>query len=255
MLLNEIRYPVTFLSTPHLIIIFIFLPVAIFLAFFLSKKYGFSKKIIWIVAIAGMLCEIERLIFFMEETEGGFRLPPDFLPFNLCQFQVILMFILAFSEDIQKHKLLLSFMYPTLVGVAFMGSMIPAAATYHGLLELSTYRYFFFHAMLMFFGLYLYLSRPIQYSLKNYFAGIFFTFSSMAFAVWLNAFFGWDPSVNHMFVVRPPIEGLPILNLNNGWLNYMFDMTWVGFTLITLCYLPVIIRETPKQIRQIIKNR
>ena len=255
MLLNEVRYPVTFLSVPHIIFISILLPTAIFLAFFLSKKFGFTKKIIWACAIIGMFCELERLLFFVTGNENGYRLPPDFLPFNLCQFQVILIFILAFSENVHKHKLLLSFMYPTLVGGAFMGSIIPAAAIYHGLLEIATYRYFFFHAMLMFFGLYIFLSRPIQYDLTNYAAGLFLTFVSMIFAIWLNAFFGWDPGVNHMFVVRPPIDGLPILNFENGWLRYMVDMLWVGLLLITLCYLPVIIREAPKQIKQIINKK
>ena len=92
----NIQYPVTLFSVPHLLFMAVLLPAALLSAFYLSKKCGFTKKIIWICAIIGLLCELERMLFFIEETAGGFRLPGDFLPFNLCPFQVILIFILAF---------------------------------------------------------------------------------------------------------------------------------------------------------------
>lgn len=249
--MHPILHPVKPFSAPHIIIFAVLISCAVFLAFFLSRKSGFTKKVIWACAAIGFLCEMERMIFFMEKTINGFRLPPDFLPFNLCQFQVILIFILAFSENIHKKKLLLSFMYPSLTGGAFIGILIPAAVNFHGLFDIGLYRYFFFHAMLLFLGLYLFLTKPIQYTIKEYFTGFFFSFTTQIFGVWINAFFGWDPDVNHMFVVRPPLEGLPILNLNKGWPFYMLQMFWIGALLVTLCYLPVIIRDTAAFIKVI----
>jgi len=40
MVLNEVRYPVELLSFQHLAFLPVLLPVAVFLAIFLSRKYG-----------------------------------------------------------------------------------------------------------------------------------------------------------------------------------------------------------------------
>ena len=107
--------------------------------------------------------------------------------------------------------------------------------------------------MLIFLGLYLYRSRPIEYSIKNYGKALAFVGMLVILAIWVNAFFGWDPTVNFWFIVRPPAENLPILNLNHGWGVYIVQLVWICVLLFTLCYLPVIIRELPGLIRKIRK--
>jgi uncharacterized membrane protein YwaF len=121
--------------------------------------------------------------------------------------------------------------------------VIPAAAAWHGLLDLATYRYFFYHAMVVCAGLYLYWSKPIEYTIKSYGSALAIVSLSSVVAIWLNAFFGWDHRVNHMFIVRPPFEGLPILNLNHGWPVYMLALASIAVVLITVCYLPVIVKR------------
>ena len=129
--ISEVQYPVTIFSVQHLIFLAVLLPLAVFMAFFLSRKFGFNKKIIWTCTVLGILCELERMLFFIQETENGYRLPPDFLPFNMCQFHVILMYIFAVSGKPEKRRVLLAFMYPSMVGGAFMGILIPAAAGFY----------------------------------------------------------------------------------------------------------------------------
>jgi len=142
-------------------------------------------------------------------------------------------------------------MYPTMVAGSAFAMFFPAvvAAGYHGLLEVATYRYFIYHAMLVFLGFYIYKSKPIEYSLKSFgyaAAGI----STLAIImIWVNAFFGWDPVVNFFFLVRPPVENLPFLNLDNGWGIYALQIMGLGFLLFSLCYIKEYIRDLPVLIK------
>jgi len=61
----------------------------------------------------------------------------------------------------------------------------------------------------------------------------------------VNGFFGWDPRVNFLFVVRPPREGLPLLNLERGWAVYIAQIAWIAVAVFTLCYSRVIARDAP----------
>jgi uncharacterized membrane protein YwaF len=251
-MLNEIQYPITFYSVQHLAFLAVLWPIAVILAIHFSKKYGYTKKVVWSCLILGILCELEKIVFFMEDTGYGFRFPAEHLPFNLCPMQIFFISALAFSECHKKCKVLISFMYPALVGGAFVGMVIPSAAfNFHGLMDFATYRYFFYHAMLIFLGLYLYMSKPIQFSIISFGYAFVSMLIVAIFGVWINAFFGWNPETNFCFLVRPPSEGLPILNMNNGWLGYMAGQMLVCLVLFSLCYLPVFIRDVPKLIKSI----
>lgn len=250
--LNEISYPIGLFSVPHIIFLAVLWPLAAILAILFSRKFGYNKKLIWVCAIIGLLCEVEKIFFFIEETPGGYRLPAEHIPINMCPFQIFLIFALALSEFPQKRKALLSFMYPTMVGGGFIGMLIPSVVVlgYHGLTEFSTYRYFFFHTMLIFLGLYLYFSKPVQYSIKSFGTAVAGICMVVVLAVWINAFFGWDPSVNFWFIVRPPADNLPLLNLDRGWPFYILQLMWICMLLFVLCY----IREIIKSINKLIKK-
>jgi len=246
--MREIQYPFSLFSIPHIAFLAILIPAAIILAIVLSKKIGFSKNIIWICVILSIFCDMEKILFYMQEIPGGgFRLPAEHIPFNLCPIQGILMFILAFSQDIKKHKYLICFMYPTMVAGASFAMFIPPVIIqgYHGLTEPATYRYFFYHAMLVFMGFYLYLSKPIQFSIKSIGIALTGLAAAAVVMIYVNAFFGWDPIVNFFFLVRPPADNLPFLNLNNGWGVYMLQIMCLGLILVSLCYIREVIKDLP----------
>lgn len=240
-----VQFPVAMFSLPHILFL-LCLPLAAFLGIHVARKAGFSIKVLWTCALIGLVSEFEKILFFAREIPGhtGSRMAAGQLPLNMCPFQVILLLVLVLSGNPQKHKNILAYMFPTTIAGGFMATLIAAAIeNYHGLLDISTYRYFFFHAMLVFLGFYLYFSKPINYDIKSYFTAIFGALLWLIAGIWMNGFFGWEPSVNFNFAVRPPAEGLPLLNLNNGWPAYIFTLIAMGTVLITLCYLPVIIRE------------
>ena len=251
--MNSVQYPVAFLSVPHIIFMVVLLPISAVTSVFLAKKYGFTKKILWVYMILGMICEVEKIIFFLEEIPGGgVRLPPDQLPLNPCPFMVVLLFILVFSKNPREKKALISYMYPMMAAGGFIGMIIPSAAVhFHGLLDLATYRYFFFHSMIISCGIYIYRSKPFDYGMKDYAMALFLTCSQLLIGVWMNAFFGWDHTVNQQFVVRAPLEGVPLLNMQKGWTVYMLNMMGIGVFLVTSCYVPVIIKNLPAAVHKI----
>lgn len=48
---------------------------------------------------------------------------------------------------------------------------------------------------------------------------------------------------NFFYLVRPPMDNLPILNLNNGWFVYFISLITVALILFSLLHLPFIILE------------
>ena len=239
-----IQYPIKLFSVQHLMFLAVVVPAAVFIACLMARKLGFNKNVFWVCAGISLLCEFQRILFFIEGSAAeGFRLPGHQVPLNACPFLVVLIVILALSKKPEEHRKLLAYMYPMMVFGGFLGVLLAGEAlSYHGLSDLATYRYFFYHMMVISLGLYLYLSKPFEYNLKDYGMSLFLNFCSIIMGIWVNGFFGWEPRANHMFVVRPPAKNLPILNLDNGWGRYIFNFLCVGVVLITLAYLPVIIR-------------
>lgn len=46
-----------------------------------------------------------------------------------------------------------------------------------------------------------------------------------------------------LFIVRPPLEGLPFLNLNHGYYIYLFRVIMLGVIGLSLFHLPFIVKE------------
>ena len=244
---------ITLLSGMHVLFLSVSTVTAIVLAVILSKKIGFKKIVVWICLVIGLLCELEKIMFFMEDTGFGYRLPAEHIPFNLCTFQIFLIFFLAIAEDVSKRKTLIAYMYPTMLVGGFFGMLLPSIIFlgYHGVFDFATYRYFIYHAMVVFMGFYLYLSKPIEFTIKSYGMSLA-CLSLMTFVfIWLNAFFGWDNTVNFWFLARPPAPDLPIINVKYGWSGYMLQLMFLAVVLVGLCYIREIIRDTPQLIRSI----
>lgn len=45
------------------------------------------------------------------------------------------------------------------------------------------------------------------------------------------------------FIVRPPLEGLPFLNLSHGYYIYLFRVIMLGVIGLSLFHLPFIVKE------------
>jgi len=252
---NEVLYTFKIFSVPHILFLAILIPAAVILGIVLAKKVGYSNKVVWVCFFIGVISEIEKIVFFMqkhiimigETAINTYRLPAEHIPFNMCPMQIFLMLILVMSLDIKKHSFLISFMYPTLVAGSAFAMFFPAVIDkgYHGLLDVATYRYFIYHALLVFLGFYLKKSKPVEFTIKSFGYAVVGISSAAIIMVWINAFFGWDPGVNFFFLVYPPVQGLPFLNLDNGWGIYALQIMGLGLLLFSLCYIKELIRDLP----------
>ena len=54
-------------------------------------------------------------------------------------------------------------------------------------------------------------------------------------------------NTNFMFLRKPPMEGLPILNLDNGWYVYFISVAFVACLLLFIVHLPFVIKSAVKR--------
>ena len=47
--------------------------------------------------------------------------------------------------------------------------------------------------------------------------------------------------INFMYVVNPPVDGVPFLNKDHGWLVYIIHYMFLAFTAVTLCFIKPVI--------------
>ena len=58
-----------------------------------------------------------------------------------------------------------------------------------------------------------------------------------------------------MFVARPPLDGLPILNLKHGWYGYYFKLIAFAVIALTIFHTPFILAEKKREKAESEKNK
>ncbi len=217
---------------------------------FLTKRLNVShKNVLTIMCIISALSEITKISLNMVDgVSGGKVLSPGSLPFHLCSIQIFFIFGLRFfikNENVKK--VLYNFMVPTSLIGASMSLLIPTVGT--SFLNVQVYQYFIYHAFLIFYGIYLIREHLAELSLKVLFVNYGLLLMFVLFDLWVNSFLSfWG--ANFMYLTRPPMENLPILNLNHGWYVYIINLLTVGTVLMVMFHLPFIIINCKKKPRK-----
>ena len=225
-------------------ILWIFISIAIVIAMlFIYKKFNFSfDTIINIMLVISVVSEVTKILCNMEPAPGGrtgMILDPGDLPFHLCSIQIFLLFILKFfiKSDTGKEKML-GFMCPTMIIGAVMALLIPTVGV--GFDIPVVYEYFVFHSFLIFFASYILKEKLVKWTLVSYFRNIAYLGGIALLCMWLNsALSGVLPRTNFMYLVRPPMENLPVLNIDNGWGVYIITLFVLALSLIGIFHLAV----------------
>ncbi len=205
------------------------------LMLFIHKKYKLSLETVTTIMIVMSVCsEVTKILCNMMDAPGdrtGKILDPGDLPFHLCSIQIFLLFFLKFvAKTDETKKNVLGFMCPTMFIGAIMALLIPTVGV--GFNVVQVYQYFIFHAFLIFFGIYIVKEKFVDWTVKVYLKNLAYLGCIALVVMWINsALSGVLPRVNFMYLVRPPMENLPVLNLDNGW----------GFYLATLITLVVVL--------------
>lgn len=215
----------------------------ILLLLFLTKKFSIKhQNILDIMCVICILSETIKIFLNMNDaTSKGMYLNPGSLPFHLCSIQIFFIFGLRFvikNENTKRH--LYNFMVPTSIVGATLSLFIPTIGTSFS--NLHVYQYFVYHAFLIFFGIYLLREKYAILDLKAYRHNVVFLLLFVVFNLWINSLLSaYD--TNFMYLTRPPMDNLPILNLDHGWYVYFITLIGIGIVLITLFHLPFIIKN------------
>ncbi len=215
----------------------------------LSVKMKFSFKISAIImALISLVSEGSKIISNMQYVNGenpndGMVIDAGALPFHLCSILIFAFFYLPFSKNEKLKNYLTSLVVPVSLIGATLAILMATSGT--DFTKPEPYQCFVYHAGMIWFSLYLMFTKQVDLGLKAWIRNLVSLFSLAIVMIWVNGLLQvYD--TNFLYVVRPPVENLPILNLNNGWFVYFLTIIACGFLGITLVHLPYIIKEKKK---------
>ena len=237
-------------QTNHFIFLGICIICIIGVLLFAIKKKLSLRTLTFFMLVVSIISEIIKMIHYIEPTyseygliDGGV-LDKEALPFHMCSIQIFLIIIVLITKNQKLKNTLLAFIYPTGFMGATMSLLIPTIDI--EFTSLLTYQYFLYHAFLIAFGLYIQLSKEVEINFKSYVKTSIILTSLFMCSIWINSLL--SDSVNHLytnffFSSKPPIEGLPYLNMNQGWPMYILKVIILGIILVTLVHVPFFIKE------------
>lgn len=202
------------------------------------KKLSFNTILTIVFCIAVLSELIKTASNMIEIYKGGRVLDPGDLPLHLCSIQIFFLFALKFciKKEETKEKLL-AFMIPTMLLGGFIALFIPTVGVRFN--KLQVYQFFGFHSMIVFFAIYLIKEKKVTYTWKTYGQNMGYLGIMAMCVTWLNSILsGAYEKVNFMYLVRPPMENLPILNLNNGW--YVYFITLISIVIVVMFIFHII---------------
>lgn len=238
-LVLDLQSPEVFGEKHILGTLMIFLLIAIFLIFLLKIKKNINHKTVLKVT-ALFLISLELLKYAYAAFNYD-SFPYYFIPMQLCSFSLYLMPIVAFSKDkVSRFFMpiaytigllagLIVMIYPvTVLGGAYYWT--PISENYLPILS------FLYHGTMIFFSLYLVLSKLYRPSFKDY-RRVFVAL--MVFAS-LAAITNFVFDTDMMFLNRASGSPFQFLLVDYGRLVYMLAMIVLAAILLTLPVLPYI---------------
>lgn len=235
-------------TTNHFIWLFIAI-VIITIMLIINKykklSYNFVLTFMFIVCVVS---ESIKIFSNMDDAYGGGKiLDPGDLPFHLCSVQIFFIFFLKYViKNEQTKEKLINFMAPIMLVGGFVALMVPTVGVRFN--KPQVYEFFIFHSMIIFFAIYILISKLTTYSWKTFFRNLGFLGILAVCSLWINSILsGSNEKVNFMYLSRPPMENLPILNLNHGW--YVYVATLASIAIIFMLIFHIIMMLIQKKQR------
>ena len=211
--------------------------------FFIYRKCKLSyDTVLNIMLVVSVASETVKILCNMEPAPDGRTgkiLDPGDLPFHLCSLQIFLMFALKFfvKKEETKEKML-CFMCPSIIIGAVMALLIPTVGVEFTVVQV--YQFFIFHAFLIFFAAYILKEGLVKWKWRDFITNIAVLAFIALLMMWINSILsGVLGRVNFMYLVRPPMDNLPILNLKHGWGGYVITLGIVAISLVGIFHVIV----------------
>ena len=201
-----------------------------------------AARVMSVIAVASESCKM--LTHLLPSPLGGMALDPNALPFHLCSLQIFIVFFIAFSKPSPVKTKVLSFSVAMALPGGIMAMLIPTDGV--DFLDLLAYQCFIYHAGLVWLALYLLKTKQVEMGFNAYRRNLLTLLCLTGCMIYVNGAF-FDYGTNFMFLTRPPMKNLPILNLNHGWYAYFFTLALIALLLLTLLHLPFMLAERKKK--------
>ena len=228
---------------------FIWLGICIILTIGLSiisvkKKFSFQTSAL-IMAGVSLISELSKIMSHMEFVDAknpaeGMVIEPTALPLHLCSILIFAYFYLPFSKNKKIRDYILGLAIPVGLIGATLALVMATSGVRFDIIE--PYQCFIYHSFMVWFSIYLIKTQDIDLGIKVWLRNIFVLFVMSIIMIWVNgALKSYD--TNFWFVVRPPQDGLPLLNLDNGWYVYYLTLLGIGLISATLVHFPFMLKE------------
>ncbi len=240
-------------STMHLLIlVFCVILIATITVYAVKKRVPLKSMLSFMVGVT-IYGELIKVFSRIVVADGAALLPVEFLPLHLCSIQIfVLWFLRFFNKSASTEKAILAFMYPTML-VGGAAALLIATVTPISLSNPEIYEYFVYHAAVVAFGLYIPLTKQVDFTWKR--LGLTMAILSILFffSIYFNAMFSQGAfRANFFYSSFPPMPGLPYLNFTFfgqtlaveklGWMWYLAKLVFLGFVVVMACYAPFLIR-------------
>ena len=213
-----------------------------------AEKKNISAKTAGTVmcAISVFSESCKMMTHMLPSPQGGFALDPNALPFHLCSMQIFIVFFITFAKPSPLREKVVSFSVPAALLGGIMAMLIPTDGV--DFRDPLAYQCFIFHAGLVWLALYFIRTRQVDMGRKAYGRNLLILLGLAGLMIYVNgALFAYG--TNFMFLTRPPMEELPILNLDHGWYGYFLSLAALAVVLMTLAHLPFMLSERKEKAR------
>ena len=232
-------------GTRHIIVLCLTLVLMAAALFFMIKYRIPMKKLNRIMLLMGIASETVKVVFYVlaneDKSRGNGYLPKTDLPFHLCSIQIILLLILNLATNEKVKRVIYSFMLPTCLIGGFAAMLLPTSSARTAIAI--TIQYFIYHGAIVLYAIYLYCSKEINFEINDYFNALKCLVATFFVAIYLNSWVNdYQNDINFMYVVNPPVSGLPFLNRDHGWLVYIVHYALLCVLCVTLVYIKPVIK-------------
>lgn len=178
---------------------------------------------------------------------GGCALDPEALPFHLCSMQIFVALYITFARESPRRNQVISFFVPSGLLGGIMAMLIPTDGV--SFRDILAYQCFVYHAGLVWLALWFLCTKQVDMGVKAWRRNLLILLGLALVMIYVNgAFYAYG--TNFMFLTRPPMEGLLILNLDHGWYGYLGSLAIVAVALMTLVHLPFMLAERRSRKKQ-----
>lgn len=196
-----------------------------------------GKVVLWVLIVLKLL----HLSLSMKESSfGGLVIDQTQLSFHLCSLMIYSVILINVVKNQKFISTLKSFMVPAMLIGAAMSLLIPTEGV--DPTRARVWQYMLIHAVLVFYGLYLAVVERVDLSLRAYVSNLKILTLITAIGFVMNSVLeAYD--TNFLFLRKPPMEGLPLLNLDNGWYLYFVALAAVACLLVLAVHLPFLVKQ------------